>query len=178
MPCAQSVLWSYLSAFECSGTSPQTVLARHALALVTGFPSGCVSQLPCFSGLYAEPSGADFDPQDIDEPLNVLLGCSSARTTRPCARCFTGRSLAHPLARLTRPRSGRTLSILRINTLPKAMIGLTDRLLISLPCISPQSTRVTIERFRDVDTISIGEILPRFRSLGGVVEIGVQRIRI
>ena len=58
------------------------------------------------------------------------------------------------------------------------MIGMTDGLLVSLPCISPQSTKVTIERFRDVDTIPVDEILPRFRSLGGVVEIGEQRIRI
>lgn len=58
------------------------------------------------------------------------------------------------------------------------MIGMTDRLLTSLPCISPQVTKVNIERFHGVDTIPVDEILPRFRSLGGVVEIGVQGIRI
>lgn len=58
------------------------------------------------------------------------------------------------------------------------MIGIIDGLLISLPCISPQSTKVTIESFRDVDVIPVDKILPRFRSLGGVVEVGDQRIRI
>ncbi|KAF9648395.1 hypothetical protein BDM02DRAFT_3269514 [Thelephora ganbajun] len=119
-----------------------------------------------------------FDPQDIDEPLTVLLGCSDAQTTRACGRCFTGRSLAYPLSRLIHPHSGRPLSILRIDTLPEEMIGMTDSLLISLPCISPRSTKVTIERFSDIDAISVDEILPKFRSLGGVVEIGEQRIRI
>jgi len=126
---------------------------------------------------YAETLGAGFDPQDVDGPLNVLLGCSNSRATRSCTRCFTGRSLAYPLARLIRPRS-RNTSILRIGVLPEAMIGMTDRLLISLPCISPQSTKVTIERFHGVDTIPVDKILPRFRSLGGVVEIGIQGIRI
>jgi hypothetical protein len=58
------------------------------------------------------------------------------------------------------------------------MIEMIDGLLISLSCISLRSTKVSIEQFRDVDTIPIDEILPRFRSLGGVVEIGEQRIRI
>ena len=53
-----------------------------------------------------------------------------------------------------------------------------DSLLISLPCISPRSTKVVIERFRDVDTIPVDRILPKFRSLGGSVEVGDQRIRI
>lgn len=70
------------------------------------------------------------------------------------------------------------LSILRINTLLEEMIGMIDDLLTSLPCISPRSTKVSIEQFRDVDKIPIDKILPRFRNLCGVVEIGDQRIRI
>lgn len=147
-------------------------------ALVTGSPSGCVSLIDCSSPLCSETFGVDFDPQDIDEPLTVFLGCSNAQTTRTCGRCFTGRSLAFPLSRLIHHRSGRTLSILTINTLPKEMIGVTDSLLISLPCISPRSTKVTIERFHGLDTISVDEILPRFRGLGGVVEVGEQRVLI
>ena len=58
------------------------------------------------------------------------------------------------------------------------MIGITDTLLVSLACVSPQSTKVMIGRFSDADAIPADEILPRFRSLGGVVEIGDQRIRI
>ena len=143
-----------------------------------GSLSGCVSRIPSVSCLYAETLGVDFGPQDIDEPLTVLLGCSDARAVRPCAKCFTGRSLEHPLACLIHPCSGRTLSTIRVNALPQAMIGMMDRLLVSLPSISPQSTKVTIERFYDVDTIPVDEIFPRFRRLGGVVEIGLQRIRI
>ena len=37
---------------------------------------------------------------------------------------------------------------------------------------------VIIERFRDVDAIPVDRIFPKFRSLGGVVEVGDQRIRI
>lgn len=129
--------------------------------------------------LYTETFGIDFDPQDIDEPLTIFLSCcSNAQASRACRRCFTGRSLACPLSRLIHTHPGGTLSTLRINTLPEEMIGMADSLLISLPCISPQSTKVTIERFLNADMIPVSEILPRFRSLGGVVEIGEQRIRI
>jgi len=124
----------------------------------------------------AETVGVDFDPQDIDEPLTVLIGCPNAQNTRACGRCFAGRPLAYLLSRLI--HSERTISTLRINTLPEDMIGIIDGLLTSLQCISPQSTKVTIERFRDVDMIPVDEILPRFRRLGGVVEIGDQCIRI
>ena len=178
MPHPRSILGSYLSTFECLGASLPTVLALHVLVLVIGSPSGYVSQVLRFSRLYAETLGVGFDPQDVDEPLNVLLGRPNSRAARSCTRCFAGRSLAYPLAPLIHRRSGHTLSILRIGILPEAMIGMTDRLLISLPCISPQVTKVTIERFHGVDTIPVDEILPRFRSLGGVVEIGVQGIHI
>lgn len=153
-------------------------MISRVLVLVTGSPSGCVSQVDCFLRLYAETFGVDFDPQDVEGPLTVFFGCSNAQTTRACSKCFAGRSLAYPLSRLILPRFGRTLSTIRINTLPEEIFGMTDSLLVSLPCISPQSTKVTIERFREADTIPIDEILPRFRSLGGVVEIGEQRIRI
>jgi len=153
-------------------------VVSRVLVLVMGSPSGCVSQVDCLSPLYAETFGVDFDPQSTEAPLTVFLGCANAQTTRPCSRCFTGRSIACPLSRLIHHRPCRTLSTIRINTLPEEMIGMTDNLLTSLPSISPQSTKVTIELFRDVDTIPLEEILPRFRSLGGVVEIGEQRIRI
>ena len=143
---------------------------------MTEHPSGCVSHIGCFLFLYAETFSVDFDPQNVEEPLTVFLGCSNPQTTRACGRCFTRRSLAHPLSRLILARPGRTLSTIRINTLPEEMIGMTDSLLVSLPCISPQSTKVTIEQFRDADAVAVNEILPRFRSLGGVVEIGEQRI--
>lgn len=143
-----------------------------------GSPSGYVSRVVCSSSLYAEILDVDFDPQDVEGPLTVFLGCSNARITRACNRYLTGRSLAYPLSRLILFCSGRTLLTIRINILPEEMIGMTDSLLVSLPCICPRSTKVTIERFHDVDTIPVDEILPRFRSLGGVVEIGEQRIRI
>ena len=111
-----------------------------------------------------------------DDGISVSLRESSrlVQATRACGRCFTGHSLAYPFSCLIRSRSGRTLSTLRINTLPEEMIGMTNTLLTSLPCVSPQSTKVTIEQFRDADMIPVG-IHPRFGNLGGVAEIGEQR---
>lgn len=116
--------------------------------------------------------GVDLDTQEFDEPFTVLF----ARATKACSRCLTGRRLTHPLSRLIRLRYGRTITGIRIDTLPEEMINVVDDLLISLPFVSPQLTKVTIERFCDVDMILVDKILPKFRGLGGVVEIGEQRI--
>ena len=56
------------------------------------------------------------------------------------------------------------------------MISMTDSLLISLPCISLQSTEVIIEQFCDMDAIPVNRIFPKFRSLSRVVEVRDQRI--
>lgn len=46
-----------------------------------------------------------------------------------------------------------------------------DNLLVSLQFVSSRSTKVIIERFGNACTIPVDKILPKFRSLGGVVEI-------
>lgn len=135
-----------------------------------------MSQVRSFIRLHAEVWGLDLDTQEFDEPFTALLGRSNVRITKACRRCFTGRPFAYPLPRLIHLPNKHTPSIIRIDNLPEEMINVTDNLLVSLPSVSPRATKVVIERFGGVDTILVDKILPKFRRLGGVVEIGEQRI--
>jgi hypothetical protein len=81
--------------FERSDHLALMVMVSCLLALETGSPSGCVSQVGSFFCSYVKTFGVDYGTQEFDELFTVFLGCSNAWTTRARGRCFADRSLTY-----------------------------------------------------------------------------------